>query len=94
MDWGLVVSIIGLSATLFAGVFAFGKLASRLDALENRVKEDREHNEKQHTEFYVVKDDNIRMSAKMDAMIGQLDKIEKALEDIASRIPAKRRTGE
>lgn len=52
------------------------------------------HNEKQHEEFYIVRDKNNGLEIKMDLVTEKLNKIETSLEEVLSRLPLKRRAGE
>jgi uncharacterized membrane-anchored protein YhcB (DUF1043 family) len=56
MDLGSIIALVGLIITIFVGITGYIRLSEkhteRIRVLEERMREDREKNEKQHEEFY------------------------------------------
>ncbi len=84
------IAALAVSLITIAGIaVSLGKRDARLDALEERVKEDREKNMEQHKDFYAVRDMVTGVTVEFREFGRRLEKIETSLEEILSRLPAK-----
>jgi hypothetical protein len=84
---GVIVALLGLLGTIAGVVFALGKRDSRLDNLEERVKEDREKNSDQHKEFYSMRETVAAITPLYEAIKERLDKVEEGVMEILRRMP-------
>jgi uncharacterized protein HemX len=95
-----VAALIGLAITIGGIIFALGKRDARLDslekkqaedkeALEERMKEDREKNSAQHGEFYATGRAVIEIAADLKNVGRQVDGMQTDIRELLNRIPAK-----
>jgi hypothetical protein len=75
----LVLSVLGV-------VFVWGKIVSRLEALEARVKEDREKNDVQHSEFSKTLLCVSGLEIKMQNLGEKIDEVKTSLQSILTRL--------
>ena len=98
MEMGNIIALISLGISILAiivsGIFLFGRLFERLNNVEKRSEEDRGKNEKQHEEFYLVKDNAIAMASEMKGLSRLIEDVKTDVKEILSRLPAHRRDGE
>ena len=84
---GAVIAVLGMLGTIVGVVFSLGKRDSRLDVLEERLKEDREKNSDQHKEFYSMRETVAAITPLYEAIKERLDKVEEGVMEILRRMP-------
>lgn len=86
MDWSAAGTIGGFVLTAFAGYGIFIKLASKVEAIDERMKEDRDKNECQHNDFYKVRDTVTSLNTALPEMNRRLEAIERSIEKLTELI--------
>jgi len=89
MGWEGIAAIaacIALVLSIFGVVFVFGKIVSRLESLEARVKEDREKNEAQHTEYAQTMQCVARLEVKFENIGDRMNEMKSTLQAILHRL--------
>lgn len=92
MGWEGIVAITscaGLLLSIGAMVYALGKIVARLEALEGRVKEDRDKNESEHKDFSETARIVSGLQVSMQNVEKALDEVKLSLSKILDRLPVK-----
>ena len=98
MEIGEIIALISLTITILGTIvsciFLFGRLFEKINNTIIRMNEDRDKNEKQHEEFYSVKDNTITMASEIKSLSRLIEDIKMDIKEILSRLPLHRREGE
>jgi hypothetical protein len=89
MGWEGIAALAAVGAVLISVlgiVFVWGKLVSRLEALEKRVEEDRENNCADHKEFATTVVGVSNLAIKMENLGEKIGEIKTTMQAILSHL--------
>lgn len=93
MGWEGIAAIaacIALVFTILGVVFVFGKIVSRLESLEARVKEDRDKNDDQHKKYDATTSCAEGLEIKVSNVEKVMEEVRLDLKKILERLPDRR----